>query len=233
MTQGPRNNWWSDSPENLWLDSDGHLHLRITQSKRPRYNGQRIWYSVGIAAEGQFGYGKYIFTLETDFPKLDRNAVVGLFTWDNTVPVQTREQAPYFREIDIELSRWGDPYREPAHYAIPPYEPEPHLVHKFAPDANKLRSFDYVSTHTFEWKPDKIIFTSFYGKDENPQTRFAHWVFDDKNFIQKPGNAKPLINLWLLDTDWDGDGKKDYGLNSPAQNKPVEVIVQNFRFIPE
>src|SRR5437870_9597705 len=49
-----------------------------------------------------FGFGTYRFRLDSPVDDIDPNAVVGLFTWSDR---------PDFnhREIDIEISRWGEP----------------------------------------------------------------------------------------------------------------------------
>jgi hypothetical protein len=85
---GPGPNYFSADPEDVWVDASGNLHLTIT----PR-NGR--WYATEIYTTKPMGYGNYTFTLASPVDQLDKNAVLGLFTWDDTDPAYSH------REIDI------------------------------------------------------------------------------------------------------------------------------------
>ncbi len=101
-------NYFSDSPENVWTDQQERLHMRITHR-----DGK--WYCPEVVCGQSFGYGKYSFTLESDAASLDRNVVLGLFTWDD-------DPASAHREIDIEFSRWGVVADPNAQYVLQPWD---------------------------------------------------------------------------------------------------------------
>ena len=92
---GPGPNYFSDRADDVWVDAQGRLHLKIVYR-----NGR--WYSTEVFGADPLGYGTYTFTLASRVDQLDKNIVLGLFTWDDTDP------AYYHREIDIEFSRWGE-----------------------------------------------------------------------------------------------------------------------------
>ncbi|MBI3195304.1 MAG: hypothetical protein HYZ34_12690, partial [Ignavibacteriae bacterium] len=81
---GPGPNYFSDSQENVWVDSLGQLHLRITQR-----NGR--WNCPEVISKSSPGYGRYIFQVTGRLGQLDRNVVLGLFTWDNASAENHRE----------------------------------------------------------------------------------------------------------------------------------------------
>ena len=108
---GPGPNYFSDSTNNVWLDGQGQLHLRIT-------NRSNQWQCAELVSARTFGYGSYRFQLASPADNLNPNAVLGLFTWSD-------DPAYADREIDIECSRWGnaaDPNN--AQFVVQPYDLE-------------------------------------------------------------------------------------------------------------
>ncbi|MCA9922508.1 MAG: hypothetical protein KC421_09055, partial [Anaerolineales bacterium] len=93
---GPGPNLFSGLPEDVWIDGNGRLHLTISQ-----HNGQ--WFSTEVFTRETLGYGTYVFYTTGQLDQLDENIILGLFTWDNNAP------ANYYREIDIEIAKWGNP----------------------------------------------------------------------------------------------------------------------------
>ena len=88
---GPGPNYFSAA--NATVDSSGNLHMRITKSKGK-------WSSSEIINTASLGYGTYRWTVVNDLATLDRNVVLGLFTWNDLPDYATRE-------LDIEIARWG------------------------------------------------------------------------------------------------------------------------------
>ena len=74
--------------------SQGFLHLRLAQ------RGER-WTSVEVIITRSLGYGTYVFMVK-DTSQLDPAAALGLLTWDEQGADQNH------RELDIEISQWGD-----------------------------------------------------------------------------------------------------------------------------
>ena len=131
---GPGNNYFSDLEENVWLDEQGQLHLKITER-----DGK--WYCAEVILEESFGYGTYIFHLASKVDQLDENIVVGLFTWDDCYDIQYGN-----REIDIEFSRWSNPNKdENAQFVVQPHEKTGNK-HEFT-----VQQDVEISTHYFGW----------------------------------------------------------------------------------
>ncbi|MDP9295966.1 MAG: hypothetical protein M3O88_04630 [Actinomycetota bacterium] len=91
-----------------WVDSSGRLHLRIQ-----RQHGH--WWCGELTTTTSLGYGTYVFELDTAASSIDRNALLGLFTWDDAA-------GEHHQEIDIELSRWGSRHGSNASFAVQPYQ---------------------------------------------------------------------------------------------------------------
>ncbi len=203
--QGPGPNYFNESVDNVWVDGDGFLHLKIRN-----YDG--IWYCAEVYTNTSFGYGTYLFKVRQGFENLDVNIVLGLFTYYNDT-----------QEIDIEFARWGDAQAENGQFVVQPYS-EPGNLHRFEMPVKSLPSI-----HGFNWCSDYIEWFSLHS------TSFSLTTWDPLNvnrnsFVQSfyyQGNSNPLprtervhINLWLMQ-----------GL-APTNAQEVEVVIEEFRFIP-
>src|SRR6478736_1205781 len=73
---GPGPNYFSDSTNNVWVDSTGRLHLRVAKTK-----GR--WYCAEVVLNATLGYGTYRFYLDNAVDALDPNVVLGIFTWSD------------------------------------------------------------------------------------------------------------------------------------------------------
>jgi hypothetical protein len=159
---GPGPNYFSDNNKNVWTDKQGYLHLIITDK-----NGN--WHCAEIISEKSFGYGKYVFCLANEIEKLDKNVVLGLFTYDDSLEYN-------HREIDIEFSKWGKKKNKNAQFMVQP--------------KNKYR-FDIQSeeelTCIFDWQSNKI----------SSQVQYNSWIYAGKD-IPEPNNEKTRINFWLF-----------------------------------
>lgn len=136
-TGGPGDNYWSDSEDNVWVENES-LHMRITCR-----NG--TWYCPELSTVDSLGYGNYSFTVESDLNALPDCVVLGGFTYlddDN--------------EIDIEFSRWNvEGNKRNSQYAVQPSgRKNNHL--SFMTEAI------YPTTHSLDWQPERIIFSSSY-----------------------------------------------------------------------
>ena len=89
-------------PANAWTDAEGLLHLRL--AKRDGH-----WTSAEVILTRSLGYGTYAFTVR-DTSTLDPAAAFGMITWDEEALDQNH------RELDIEISQWGDPSVPNAQY---------------------------------------------------------------------------------------------------------------------
>ena len=201
-TGNPGNNYWSSGAESVWVDQQGHLHLKI------RKEGDK-WYCSEIISKQSFGYGEYIFYVASNVEKYDQNAVAAMFTYENDN-----------REIDIEFTNSG--FGNVSYVNIPGWytvQPKPYN------STNQKRFYlnlteDY-STHKFIWSSANIIFQSFHG--HYPQMPAAEYLIQDwtYNGNKNPpaGNERLHINLYLL------------GGQAPTDQKEVEFVI-NSVFVP-
>jgi hypothetical protein len=135
--------------EGVHIDANGRLHLGIVKTVAG-------WCCSEVILKRSLGYGEYRFFVRAD--GFDKDAVFGIFLWDGSVP------RLYFREIDIELSRWGDRGNPNAQFAVQPYQRPGNLVRFELPKGPADLSFDWrrgrlfcraavsgriVKTHTF------------------------------------------------------------------------------------
>jgi len=167
---GPGPNIFSDSPENVWVDASGRLHLRIT------YRDGR-WLAAEVVLDRSLGYGTYRFDVDSPTGNLDPNVVLGLFTWSD-------DPAYNHREIDIELARWGNPAAPNAQYVVQPYD---HVGNLF----NFLHTGDAPTTHQFTWASNRVSFLSTAAG-----RTIATWKYGGRD-VPRAGNERTRINLWL------------------------------------
>jgi hypothetical protein len=168
---GPGPNFFSASTTNVRVDAHGRLRLRITKA-----NGR--WYSGEIGLDHSLGYGTYTWTLASRVDQLDANAVLGLFTYDDT------SAAHAYREIDIEASRWGNP-KDPtnAQFVVQPYDRAGNL--------RRIRlGAKRPATLSFTWTKTGLAWRA------SPSTP-ATWVY--RGTDRPPhGKERPRINLWCF-----------------------------------
>lgn len=199
---GPGPNYFSSGAESVWVDEKGQLHLKVIHK-----DGR--WYCAEVVTADVLGYGTYQFELRSGAEQLDKYAVLGLFTWDNTAP-----QANY-REIDIELARWGEANGPNAQFVVQPWDRTGNRYRfHIDPQAGS-------STHRFVWAPERVEFLSFLGSAQSPdpQDIVEQWSYTGTD-IPPSGAANARINLWL------------FGGRPPSDVKEIEVILSSFEFIP-
>lgn len=184
-------------PANAWTDEKGYLHLR-TADKDGR------WTCAEVSLARSLGYGTYKIVVE-DSAHLPASAVVGFLTYDD---VRTQDFA---NEIDIELSRWGDPKRKNAQYVIQPFY-VPENVFRFEAPSGRV-------THSFRWEPGKATFQSSKGSVQGGIARpdFAH-VFSSG--IPTPSGETVRINLY------------DFRHAQHPSQPPAEVVIEKFEYLP-
>lgn len=141
---GPGPNYFSDSTNNVSIDAQGRLHLRIT------HEGS-IWRCAEIVMQRTLGYGTYAFHLASPVDALDPNVVLGLFTWSD-------QSAFNHREIDFEGGRWSYPadYQN-AQFVIQPWDFPSHLVRY------RIPPFATNSIPSFNWQTNAITFLCTTG----------------------------------------------------------------------
>lgn len=200
---GPGPNVFSDDPGNVWVDAGGRLHLKIVKR-----NG--VWTCAEVVSVRSFGHGTYRVFLDSEADALDPNAVLGLFTWND-------DGAYTHREIDVEISRWGNAADlNNAQFVVQPWDSPGHLT-RFRVPPGQIQS-----THCFNWKSNRVDFASYAGHHAPApavNSEIAAW--------SRPGADTPAaggenfrLNLWLLNGQ------------APADGLDEEVIIPRFAFIP-
>jgi hypothetical protein len=197
---GPGPNYFSDSMENVWVDNDGQLHLKITNR-----NGE--WQCSEVILDSSLCYGSYVFKVGSKVGQINENAVLGLFTWDNDAPNE------FYREVDIEFSPWGVVTDPNAQYVVQPWNRPGNRHRWMLPDTLEL------STHSFEWSADRISFVSAKGHQisSSDDSVIHSWMYTGAN-IPTCGAENVRINLWLFNG------------YPPTDNSEIEVIISKFEY---
>lgn len=177
-------------PSNAWTDGDGSLHLRVSKFKEH-------WAGGEVRLSRSLGFGSYKF-LVRDVSRLEPAAVFALFTWDELGPP---------REMDIEVSRWGEPRDRNAQYVIQPYVVPSNTVRFDAP-AGPL-------SYWMDWEPGRVTFKTTRGGTSNV---VAQHVFTSG--VPAPGGERIHINAYAY-------GNRLY----PLQHE-FEVVIEKFEFLP-
>jgi|GEM_PF-412011 len=220
---GPGTNYFSSSFNNVWVDGAGDLHLKIT-----KVNGK--YYCAELFTTQNVGYGLYTFYLSSRVDNLDKNVVLGLFTWNDDNCITNANS-----EIDIEFTRWGDAANpNPIEYSVQPTNS--------GNETDRFTTWPMAYTgnntiHYFNWTPTQIYWSS-YKTHTTPAPAgnlISYWTFIGANNIPKSSeicNSNPVLipnpesntklnmNLWL-----------NQG-NYPSNDQEVEVIVHKVEYLP-
>jgi len=184
-------------PDNAWTDEKGFLHLRL--AKR---NGR--WTSAEVINTRSLGYGTYAFVVR-DTSHLDLAAAVGLLTWDEQGAEENH------RELDIEISQWGDRTISNAQYVVQPYYVPANVV-RFAAPAGPL-------THIMRWEPGRAAFRTVRGASSSSRApAVAEHEFTAG--IPIPGTEKVRMNLYYF----------RYSPEPPRGD--VEIVIEKFEYLP-
>jgi hypothetical protein len=199
---GPGPNYFSAATNNVWVDTNGWLHLRITK----RTN---TWQCAEIVSARTFGAGSYRFELNSAANNLNPNVTLGLFTWSD-------DPAYTYREIDVECARWGnaaDPNN--SQFVVQPWDAPNHLVRYRVPAGMTN------STHLFVWETNQISFQSQTGAYSAFATNvISSYLFANAAAVPQSGDENVRLNLWLIN-----------GI-PPSDNNEVEFIIKSFNFVP-
>ncbi len=199
---GPGRNFFSGGRENIWVDEMGRMHIRTTHR-----NGR--WYCAEARLAESLGYGTYIFHLEPNLAKLDKDMVVGFFTYDHN------DNMYHHREIDIEFSQWGDEKNLNSQFVLQPFEVAEN-VHRYQTDLSR------GTHHEISWKKSRIDFSSSYitvSNDSVEIEKYASWTYKPHPRLKK-NQEKFSMNVWIYKADF------------PSDFNDYEFIVTKFEFIP-
>jgi hypothetical protein len=221
---GPGLNVFSNRRGSVWVDDEGNLHLKVT------YRDGK-WWSAEILSQETFGYGDYTFYLSSRADQLDKNIVLGLFTWNNN-----SFQSDANSEVDIEFAKWGYESSKSLNYAV-----QPSNWGKYTERDVKATGYNATgnnTTHGFSWKPSGVDFYSYYGHTTSslasswnfsstaqPRRKVEGGRTSDAVVVPKPGTQTRVhLNLWLNDTNNDGYG------DAPSNGQEAEVVLKSFEY---
>lgn len=198
---GPGPNNWSSN--NVWVDANGYLHLKISKVNN-------VWYAAEIGTQQNLGFGTYQFWVEGRIDQLDPNVVLGLFGYAG--PDGTNE-------IDIEFSRWGDPNWPNASYTVWPASSS----YTSAVDTFRLSLEGTFTTQRYKWQSTSVFFQTIGGHYDTNTNVIHSWTYaPSSNATQRiPQNSMPArINLWLMNG------------SAPTNGQEVEIVIRKFTFTP-
>jgi hypothetical protein len=188
----PGGTWNEYDPANAWIDRNGFLHLRI--AGHPDH-----WTSAEVGLRRSLGYGSYRFVVR-DVSHLEPAAVFLMQSYGSP-----------FRDMDIEVSQWGETSSRNGQFVIQPY---------YVP-ANTVQFQIPAATVTFmlRWSPGRASFGAFRGAASRlqPSPIFEHAFTSG---VPVPADELIHLNLYV------------FGSRSSPLQHGTEVIVENFEYLP-
>ena len=200
---GP-NNW---SENNVYVDSGGDLHLKLTHDTT---TGK--WYCAELTMLESLGFGTYSFALKSNPYLLDKNIVLGLFSYpeESVAPDTTNE-------IDIEYAMWGGGQTLHGNWTIWPTS----LGHTESEEYFDGSQSGAASIQQYIWTSTSITFSATNVEGSQPKT-YASWKFQPSDPLQSISQiTMPVeMNLWL------------YESKPPSDGKEVDIVVSGFTYTP-
>jgi hypothetical protein len=191
--RGGRNEY---DPANAWTDDHGALHLRIARAAGD-------WTCAEVSLTRRLGYGTYQFVVR-DVSHLGPAAVFSIFTWDGPATEQNH------REVDVEISRWGDPAGRNGQYAVQPYYVTGNVARFTAPGG--------LLTHSLRWEPGRVAFHTVRGASlPGASVVFAHAFTSG---VPASGDERVRLNLYV------------FRRSAQPLEQESEVVVQKFEYFP-
>jgi hypothetical protein len=184
--------------DNAWTDSSGALHLRMKKK-----SGR--WSCAEVVLTRNLGYGTYILVVR-DTSHLEPSAVLSLNTFDDWGGDQ------HYREMDVEMSRWGDATnKNNAQFGVQPFY-IPGNVAPFSAPAGTL-------THSLHWEPGRASFETVRGAGMRAGAPVvSKHVFTSG--VPSPGQEKFQMLFYVVASD-----------KYPLQNES-EVVIEKFEYLP-
>jgi hypothetical protein len=184
-------------PANVWTDEGGAMHLKMTKD-----SGQLTCAEVTLTRS--FGNGTYSFVVR-DTSQLEPAVAFDIFTYDYAGGDQNN------REMNIQISRWGDPASKNAQYEIQPFYIPANVARFSVPPG--------VVTHSFRWEPGRVSFRTFRGDlTERASEIIGEHVFTSG--VPSPGAESVRMAIYV------------FGSQDNLKRNEAEVIVDKFEYLP-
>ena len=171
--RGPKENFgvlYPNSSSNVWTDSKGWLHLRISKETEG-------WTGAEINLSRSLGYGTYSFVFHA-LPELEPATILSIQSWD---PLDAGQN---HREFDVLLGQRGDPSIKNGQYSVIPFN-VPGNVYRFTVPRDSF-------THAIRWEQGWLLF-------QTQQTDGRRRVIAEHTFtagIPTPGGERIHINVY-------------------------------------
>jgi hypothetical protein len=193
---------WSSSSQNVWVDPEGALHLRITGDR-----GKRV--SAQVTSTTPFGYGTYRLHVHLDSAGLDRWSVFAMYTFG------ARDANGNLNELDIEHGDVGVIHpNSTSQFVVQPYDVVGHL-HRFAVPVGALDRIEEI-----KWFPNGVRFT-VYDATNPLAPPIATWAFPNAKAVPQFAGDALNLSMWSL--------PKHGGPTVPPVN---EAILDSLTFTP-
>jgi len=186
------------NPDNAWTDASGALHMRMKKQ------GGR-WTCAHLTLTRSLGYGTYILVVR-DPSHLEPAAVLSMVTFDDSAGDQ------HYRELDIEMSRWGDASsKQNSQYGIEPFYVPGNVVRFTAPPG--------TLTYSLHWESGRASFKTVRGNSTAAGARLvSEHVFTSG--VPSPGQEKIVLMFYVVGSD-----------TSPLE-KDAEIVIEKFEYLP-
>jgi hypothetical protein len=150
------------------------------------------------------GYGTYSFSVQ-DASTLQPAAVFSMITWDYSGVDENN------REMDIEVSRFGDPLSKNLQYVVQPYFVATN-VQRFTIPGGPL-------THSFHWEAGRVSFRTVRGLSSGTRApAVAEQTFTSG--VPSHGIESVRMNLYVFRS-----------AKIPFKNG-AEVVIEKFEYLP-
>jgi hypothetical protein len=211
VTNGAMAGVANGDPSNVSVDSNGYLHLKITK------NGT-TWTAGELYSATNLGFGTYQWQVSGPVDRMDPAVVLGLSPYGPAAGVGTDG----YDEIDTEFSQWnGEIGHVNMDWGV--YPATAAGMHE-EDDFFFSLSGGTSTTARMVWSSTSIVSTVMsgfesIGSSANVLNTYTYAPSDPTDEI--PQQALPvLLNLWCYE-------------KTPTDGNDVEVILQDFQFIPE
>jgi hypothetical protein len=159
-------------------------------------------YCAELNLTRSLGFGTYRFVVQNS-GDLGPSAVVSMFTYDEASVDEAR------RELDVELSRWGNPESKNAQFVVQPFY-VPENVVRFDAPAGRM-------TYTFRWQPESATFKATRGSAPSGPSISQH-VFTAG--IPQATGQTVHIDLY------------EFHHSRSSLQLPAEVVIEKFEYLP-
>jgi len=180
------------SPSNISVDERGAMRIRISRTEKD-------WSCAEASLTRNLGYGTYEFVVR-GLDALEPAVVFGMFTYDYASGAQ------HNREMDIEISHWGNPTeKKNAQYVLQPYYVAANVYRFNAPRA--------TLTFSLHWEQDRATFRTLRGSALASEHVFTAGV-------PSPGIESIRVALYV------------FREAVVKLQHPMEVVIERFTYFP-